>query len=93
MNYVGSGKSWIAQEYYNEYLELKENLLFASSRHSSQEEIASLAERLRCVIGELKRAGVDPADLILLSAGVPVDLFGQKERERAKIRSMLRKGD
>lgn len=84
--------SWIAQDYYNEYLELKEKLLFLTSRKSSQEEIASLAERLRCVIGELKQAGVDPADLILLSAGVEVDLFGQKERERTKIKSMLRKG-
>lgn len=80
------GKGWIAQEFFNEYLDLKTeisqlvlNLEYMERRgfeeHSQEkkEEIKIKVERLKFVLQELKRNGVKSEDLILLAIGVDED--------------------
>ncbi|WCK57183.1 hypothetical protein PP175_28765 (plasmid) [Aneurinibacillus sp. Ricciae_BoGa-3] len=72
------GKGWIAQEFYNEYLRLKEEI-FNLTKYVQYEKNAELeakleekVKRLRFVLQQLKLNGVALEDLILLSIGVEV---------------------
>lgn len=82
-------KSWLAQEYYNEYLDLKLKIKDATIEYTYcaerprynemadiyQKELIEYTARLRIVLHELKNNGVDMTDLVLLSAGVDIVLF------------------
>lgn len=82
-------KSWIAQDFYNEYLTLKDKILdtttelsyclkhheFSEMAIKFQQELDPLIERFRFVLEQLKLEGVELTDLILLSVGVEIDLF------------------
>lgn len=73
------GKSWITQDYYNEYLNLKEeifkyaSLLECKDDVSIQEKLDEKVNRMKYVLGRLKENGVAMGDLILLSLGVDVE--------------------
>lgn len=79
---------WKAQEYYNNYLELKEEL--AEVDHNIRTHFydvynlkkwyarrEDLTEQLYVTLEMLELLGISMKDLVLLSAGVDVDLFGQ----------------
>lgn len=79
---------WKAQEYYNNYLELKEDL--AEVNHNIRTNFydvynlkqwyarrEDIIEQLHVTLEMLDLLGVSMKDLVLLSAGVDVDLFGQ----------------
>lgn len=78
-----SNKSWQAQEYYNEYLELKKQLLsltevrninnaFKADNTKITEEINEKTARFKIVLSRLKEQGVSMEDLVLLGAGINV---------------------
>lgn len=78
---------WKAQDLYNEYVETKDSLLYARNAYDNNmyftgveydglsDNIATLEERLSHLLDQLKLEGVDLKDLLLLSAGVDVELF------------------
>ena len=76
-------KSWQAQEYYNEYRQLKEDIrqlvnsrdyLFRKNMNKEvlefQENIDKKVKKLKIVLQELKLSGVSMEDLLLLSIGI-----------------------
>ena len=76
-------KGWIAQEFYNEYLELKCDIasftrqleyprLDEDMRLYLEDQLDEKVDRMRFVLNELKSKGVNPEDLILLSLGVNI---------------------
>jgi hypothetical protein len=79
-------KSWQAQDYYNEYLDLKFKIsdivteLEYCKKHEKfnymvekwESELEPLVKRLKFVLQELRLHGVSMEDLILLSVGVEV---------------------
>jgi hypothetical protein len=74
------GKSWMAQEYYNEYLIMKQEIselnVVLNSRFGTPQDEAKLIQeiaRFKYVLSMLKEQGVDMADLILLSIGVDME--------------------
>lgn len=74
-------KSWIAQEFYNEYLATKQDILELTKRLDISGDVADEAELIdkikymRMVLKELKLHGVDLEDLILLSMNVDVEHY------------------
>lgn len=83
------GKSWLTQDYYNEYLELKVNISTLTDKLNHQhgrvtplteeqiQEIQSSlnqkVKRMKLVLEQLKLGGISHVDLILLSLGVQVE--------------------
>lgn len=73
------GKGWVAQEFYNEYLELKEEILqltaFLKYKKDSviKEKLDEKVERMRFVLASLKENNVPLENLILLSLNVDLD--------------------
>jgi hypothetical protein len=79
-------KSWLAQDFYNEYLKLKvdisesiKNLEWMKSNGTTEEgikvredRINEKVARLKIILNHLKLSGVSMEDLILLSIGVDV---------------------
>lgn len=71
------GKGWIAQEFYNEYLELKTEISDMTHNHlrhdQLEKDLATKVKRMRFVLQELQSNKVRLEDLILLSIGVDVE--------------------
>jgi hypothetical protein len=81
------GKSWLAQDFYNEYLKMKvdisesiksldycklRDVLTEEVIKAREEKIAEKVARLKVILNHLKLSGVSMEDLILLSIGVDV---------------------
>jgi hypothetical protein len=70
------GKGWIAQEYYNEYLELKEEIYSLTHNYLWHDELEKdlneKVKRMRFVLKQLQDNKVQLEDLILLSIGVEI---------------------
>lgn len=75
--------NWKAQDYYNEYLELKESIVnlnhYLDNRHLSEEYkdsykmlLENRIQRFKYILAMLKESGVNMEELILLSVGIDV---------------------
>jgi len=79
------GKGWIAQEFYNEYLNLKAEIselarnkeYFERNNHENSEEIEKTLKekvsRMRFVLQQLKLNGVSLEYLFFLDLGVDIE--------------------
>lgn len=66
------GLSWKAQDYYNQYLELKECLIIARSRNDIPATTNAMVENMHDLLNDLNRCGVSDRDLLMLSMNVEV---------------------
>ena len=75
-------KGWIAQEFYNEYLDLKQDIttlnhyiFYRDSTPEMEAELNDKIKMLKFVLNQLESNGVKMTDLILLSMNIDIDQF------------------